>query len=307
MEERGSAQQTAHMEKGALGVGMSRGDRQNIQIECSPNRFQPQDDMEDMEVRKKEKGGSRLSRRASLDGLPSGGPNSEGQNLEMDKMEMGPRLEGGTEDVQRQTQGPRTRRPSPQIPSRAPSRGEAGQWWDSAEELPSQSIAGMLRALSLEVRGGFGTSNNNQKNLRGLCETLGEKIDDLAGRTAALEEEVGELKFAMEANKVEIQKLKSNEESVLSKLESLENNQRRCNLRFLRVPEGMEGSDLKELIIRLIKHGVQIEDTAEDIARDIRRAYILGSLEKFQRDISPGKYWLVFVRRHLRSVYWQRR
>ncbi|KAJ1090239.1 hypothetical protein NDU88_003374 [Pleurodeles waltl] len=95
MEERDSAQQTTHMEKGAPGVGMSRGDRQIIQIECSPNRFQPLDYMEDMEVREKETGGSRLSQQTSLDSLPSGGSSIEGQNLEMDKMDKGLGLEGG--------------------------------------------------------------------------------------------------------------------------------------------------------------------------------------------------------------------
>ncbi|KAJ1144885.1 hypothetical protein NDU88_011179 [Pleurodeles waltl] len=64
----------------------------------------------------------------------------------------------------------------------------------SAEEPLGQSIAGMLTALSLEVRAGFETSNANQKEIRGLCETLGGKIDELAGRTAALEEEVGDLR-----------------------------------------------------------------------------------------------------------------
>ncbi|KAJ1162147.1 hypothetical protein NDU88_002623 [Pleurodeles waltl] len=153
-------------------------------------------------------------------------------------------------------------------------RDEDGQQWDSAgEERPNHSIAGMLRALSLEVKGGFETSINNQKEIRGLCRILGEKIVDLTGKTTALEEQVGELKSVMKVNKVEIQKLKSNEENVLYKLESLENNQISCNLRLLRVPEGMEGSDLKGLVIRLIKQGLQIPDTAEDIARDIQKVH----------------------------------
>ncbi|KAJ1210965.1 hypothetical protein NDU88_006327 [Pleurodeles waltl] len=185
------------MEKGALGVGTSKGVRQILQIECSPNRFQPLEDMEGMVAKEKEVGGGRPPQRASLDGFVSKGLGREAQFLEIEKMDKGPSLEGGTEEVRRKIQGPRTRSLSSQIPVRAPSRGEDGQQWDSAEELPNHPIAGMLRALSLEVKGGFETLINNQKEIRSLCETLGEKIDDLAGRTAALEEQVSELMSAM--------------------------------------------------------------------------------------------------------------
>ncbi|KAJ1127882.1 hypothetical protein NDU88_006275 [Pleurodeles waltl] len=194
MEERGSTQQAAYMEKGALEGGMNMGASHVAQIECSPNRFQL---LKDMDVREKETGGSRSSCRASLDGLPNGGLRSEGQNSEMDKVS---RMDGDIGDTQQQAQGPRAKSPTFQIPSRSSSRGEDGQGLGLAEESPNQSIAGMLRALSLEVRGGFETLNTNQE-IRGFCETLGEKIDDLAGRTTALEEELGDLKTAMETNK----------------------------------------------------------------------------------------------------------
>ncbi|KAJ1207481.1 hypothetical protein NDU88_002872 [Pleurodeles waltl] len=85
---------------------------------------------------------------------------------------------------------------------RIPPRGTEGHQWGSAEEPLEQSITGMLTALSLEVRAGFETSNANQKEIRGLCETLGRKIGELAGRTAALEEEVGDLRLALEKSKV---------------------------------------------------------------------------------------------------------
>ncbi|KAJ1194317.1 hypothetical protein NDU88_003606 [Pleurodeles waltl] len=120
-------------------------------------------------------------------------------------------------------------------------RGIEGHQLGSAEEPLEQSITGMLTALSLELRAGFETSNANQKEIRGMCETLGRKIDELAGRTAALEEEVGDLRSALGKNKEELQSLRAGEEKVLLKLESVENNQRRNNLRILKVPEGMEG------------------------------------------------------------------
>ncbi|KAJ1203171.1 hypothetical protein NDU88_006964 [Pleurodeles waltl] len=116
------------------------------------------------------------------------------------------------------------------VPSRVPSLAAEGLALDMAEgqvlgmteESGNQSITRMLIALSLEVKSGFEVSSTNQKEIRGLCEALGENIDDLAGRRAALEEEVGGLRTEMERNREEIQSLKTREESVLSKLESLE-------------------------------------------------------------------------------------
>ncbi|KAJ1135161.1 hypothetical protein NDU88_001606 [Pleurodeles waltl] len=107
----------------------------------------------------------------------------------------------------------------------------AGQDVQPAGEDHGHSIADMLKALSVELKGGFETSNANQAEIRSLCEDLGKKIDDLAGRTAALEEEVGELRMVVEENKEQIRYLKEGEVGVMAKVESLENNQR-----FLRVP-----------------------------------------------------------------------
>ncbi|KAJ1084272.1 hypothetical protein NDU88_004424 [Pleurodeles waltl] len=149
----------------------------------------------------------------------------ESLDSEAEKGDKGLGLEGDIEEAERQTHGVRSRTPSFQISVGAPSSFKDGRQQDSAEgELPAYPIAEMLKSLSLEVKGGFEMSISNQKEIRSLCETLGETIDDLAGRTAALEEQVGELKSTTEVKRIEIQKLKSNEESVLSELEVLENN-----------------------------------------------------------------------------------
>ncbi|KAJ1174955.1 hypothetical protein NDU88_000246 [Pleurodeles waltl] len=74
--------------------------------------------------------------------------------------------------------------------------------------LPSDSVTGMLKALAMELKDGFKTSKSNQEEIRTLCEDLGKKIDDLAGRTAALEEEVGDLRATVEENKEQIRGLK---------------------------------------------------------------------------------------------------
>ncbi|KAJ1096629.1 hypothetical protein NDU88_001764 [Pleurodeles waltl] len=96
----------------------------------------------------------------------------------------------------------------------------------NSEVWPSHSITEMLRALSMELKGGVETSNANQLEIRKLCEDLFKKTDELAGRMAILEVEVGHLSIAVEENKERIQSLKVREENAMAKLESLENNQR---------------------------------------------------------------------------------
>ncbi|KAJ1105279.1 hypothetical protein NDU88_002687 [Pleurodeles waltl] len=107
-----------------------------------------------------------------------------------------------------------------------------------------QSIADMLKALAVELKSGFETFNANQAEIRGLCEDLGKKIDDLAGRTAASEEEVGEL----------------------------------------RGPEGLEDGDLKGFMARLIKQEVNVEISEEDIVKDIQRVHRVPAKMPFNRD-----------------------
>ncbi|KAJ1197979.1 hypothetical protein NDU88_001823 [Pleurodeles waltl] len=113
----------------------------------------------------------------------------------------------------------------------------------------------MIRDLAGEVRGGFETPNINQKEIRGLCETLGQKLDDLAEWTAALECEVYDLRRATEENREAIHQVKMGEESLQVKFETMENRMRRNNLRLLKVPEELEKGDLKGLVVRLIKQG----------------------------------------------------
>ncbi|KAJ1194649.1 hypothetical protein NDU88_003937 [Pleurodeles waltl] len=74
--------------------------------------------------------------------------------------------------------------------------------------LPSDSVADMLKALAMELKDGFKKSKANQEEIRNFCEDLGNKIDDLAGWTAALEEEVGDLRSVVEENKEQIRGLK---------------------------------------------------------------------------------------------------
>ncbi|KAJ1103206.1 hypothetical protein NDU88_000633 [Pleurodeles waltl] len=133
------------------------------------------------------------------------------------------------------------------VPGRVEETQEQGQESDRA----SSSIAGMLQSLSMEVISSFETYRVNQKGIKGLCEDLGKKLDDLANRTAVLEKAVGDLKSAVDVNEEEIRQLKKHKEGYLAKLESMENDQNRNNLRILNVLEGLEGVNLKAYVEEL--------------------------------------------------------
>ncbi|KAJ1208924.1 hypothetical protein NDU88_004303 [Pleurodeles waltl] len=163
MESLDSEQQSAHMERGALGVGASGEGRQGLQRESSPNRWHLQEDRESMVACEKELGGSAPPpRRASLDGSPIDGLSGAVQILETEKADKGPGLEGDTEVAERQTQGVRSRTPSLQISVGAPSSfGDGCQQDLAGGELPAYPITKVLKALSLEVKGGFEASISN--------------------------------------------------------------------------------------------------------------------------------------------------
>ncbi|KAJ1104307.1 hypothetical protein NDU88_001719 [Pleurodeles waltl] len=100
-------------------------------------------------------------------------------------------------------------------PSERQEEVNAVQDFQPVGEDQGNTIVDMLKALSVELKGGFEMSNANQVEIRGLCEDLGKKIDDLAGHAAALEDEVGELRMVMEENKEQIRYLKEAEAGIL--------------------------------------------------------------------------------------------
>ncbi|KAJ1215717.1 hypothetical protein NDU88_003325 [Pleurodeles waltl] len=209
-----------------------------------------------------------------------------------DKLEPAASLEGIGSDFQADRRG------VPQFSlSRRPvgiqEEVNAGQDLQLSGEGHGHSIADILKALSVELKGGFETSNVKQAEIRSLCGDLGKKIDDLAGRTAVLEEEVGELRMVVEENKEQIRYLKEGEVGAMAKKESLENNQRRNNLRFLRVPEGLEEGDLKGSMARLIKQELNVEESEEDIAKDIQRVHQVLAKMPSSRD-RPRKFFVYF-------------
>ncbi|XP_069077648.1 dynein axonemal heavy chain 11-like [Pleurodeles waltl] len=124
-----------------------------------------------------------------------------------------------------------------------------------------------------DIGKGFSISEKNQAEIREACEALERKLDLLSLRTQALEDTVGTMKEEIEVHKVDIQAFKDSEQALQSKLEQLENSSRRKNMRVLHVPEGAEGDDLKAFSVSLLKSVPSLEESEEEIARDIPRIH----------------------------------
>lgn len=74
---------------------------------------------------------------------------------------------------------------------------------------------------------------------------LGEHVSEMEQRVGANEDNLSNLLTRVE-------KLENDKLHLMSKVEDLENRSRSLNLRFIRVPEGVEGCDMLDFMARLI-------------------------------------------------------
>ncbi|KAJ1088352.1 hypothetical protein NDU88_001509 [Pleurodeles waltl] len=125
----------------------------------------------------------------------------------------------------------------------------------------SSSLEVLILSISEDVKKGFANSEVNQGEIREVCAILERKIDGVMERTQALEEAMGGMKEELAQHKGEIDTLKGSEQALKNRVEHLENYSRRNNLKLLKVPEGIEGNDLKAFVVSLIKSAVDLEET----------------------------------------------
>lgn len=140
-------------------------------------------------------------------------------------------------------------------------------------EKEDSSIGALLVALTAEVKNKFKVSELNQKEIRNACKILEKKIDDLNSRTTTLEVEVNGLRETVQANGAQIEKLNIREREQQDRVEILENFSRRNNIKILTIPEGREGENGKAYMVQLIKRELQLEETEQEIAKDLQRVH----------------------------------
>ncbi|KAJ1164357.1 hypothetical protein NDU88_004797 [Pleurodeles waltl] len=117
-----------------------------------------------------------------------------------------------------------------------------------------QSIYSSMQELQTETRIESRRARIATKRLQGTvrkvaksCTEIEVKLCSMEERIVALEEDVDTLKERSAARDDQLT-------DVMWKLEDFENRQRRNNLRFLGIPEGLEGSNIRTYMVKLL-HG----------------------------------------------------
>ncbi|KAJ1103500.1 hypothetical protein NDU88_000923 [Pleurodeles waltl] len=125
-----------------------------------------------------------------------------------------------------------------------------------------QMICNMIKELQVETRAESGRARIATKQLQGTvrkvartCTEIEEKLNAMENRTAAVEVEVEALKEQAETHERQLT-------DIMWKLEDHENRQRRNNLRFLGIEEGVEamiergveGNYIRSHMIKLLRN-----------------------------------------------------
>ncbi|KAJ1189761.1 hypothetical protein NDU88_006503 [Pleurodeles waltl] len=137
----------------------------------------------------------------------------------------------------------------------------------------SPSMEEVILSISEDIKKGFASSECNQGEIREACEALDFFFDNLMERIQTLEEKVGGMKEELKHHKDEIQGLNEKEQGLQVRIEQLENYSRRNNIKLLKVPEGAEGANLKSYVVSLIKSVCELEESNEEIEKDIQRVH----------------------------------
>ncbi|KAJ1169052.1 hypothetical protein NDU88_000959 [Pleurodeles waltl] len=134
------------------------------------------------------------------------------------------------------------------------SAGNAGNAYAMGTEAGIlQSIYSSIKELQTETRIESRRARIATKRLQGTvrkvakyCTEIEAKLCSMEERIVAVEEDVDTLKEQSAARDGQLT-------DVMWKMEDLENRQRRNNLRFLGIPEGLEGSNIQAYMVNLLR------------------------------------------------------
>ncbi|KAJ1217956.1 hypothetical protein NDU88_005543 [Pleurodeles waltl] len=147
-------------------------------------------------------------------------------------------------------------------------------WWYRAALELRRTRKNVAR---IPLRGNSGSCNTRASGAASEKWRWAEQPKEIPEKNArkktALEEAMGGMKEELVQHKGEIETLKRSELALKNRVEQMENYSRRNNLKLLKVPEGTEGSDLKAFVVSLIKSAVDLEETEDEIGKDIQRIH----------------------------------
>lgn len=150
----------------------------------------------------------------------------------------------------------------------------------------NQSESRRTRLASKKLQGGM-------RKINKTCGEIVERLTMVEGRTESLEVQLESLKAENTSQGVALA-------DAMSKTEDQENRQRQNNLRFLGIPEGLEGNDPREYMMKLLR-GAFPDKVKWDWDMEIQRAHRFPLMVRKhpQRDSERPRAWLVYFGNYL--------
>ncbi|KAJ1155233.1 hypothetical protein NDU88_007968 [Pleurodeles waltl] len=153
---------------------------------------------------------------------------------------------------------------------------------------------GSLKSTNKAAGSAGGTTSAQQQ---GKSPSLPQSSDSVL---QTLEETVGGMKEELKHHKDESQGLNEKEQGLQVRIEQLENYSRKNNIKLLKVPEGAEGANLKSYVVSLIKSVCELEESNEEIEKDIQRVH-RDPFTRRPNSTRPRKILVNFLTYHLKE------
>ncbi|KAJ1101159.1 hypothetical protein NDU88_006231 [Pleurodeles waltl] len=116
-----------------------------------------------------------------------------------------------------------------------------------------QSIYISIKELQTETRIESWRARIATKRLQGTVRKVAESCTKIEAKLCSMEERIVAVEEDVDSLKEQSATRDDQLTDVMWKLEDFENRQRRNNLRFLGIPEGLEGSDIRTYMVKLLR------------------------------------------------------
>ncbi|KAJ1150671.1 hypothetical protein NDU88_003461 [Pleurodeles waltl] len=151
-------------------------------------------------------------------------------------------------------QGPANDKTESGIGASAGDAGNAGNTHAMGTEAGIlQSIYSSIKELQTETRIESRSARIATKRLQGSVRKVAKSCTEIEAKLCSMEERIVAVEEDMDTLKEQSSARDGQLTDVMWKMEDLENRQRRNNLRFLGIPEGLEGNNIQAYMVNLLR------------------------------------------------------
>ncbi|KAJ1181337.1 hypothetical protein NDU88_006545 [Pleurodeles waltl] len=116
-----------------------------------------------------------------------------------------------------------------------------------------QSIYNSIKELQTETRIESRRARVATKRLQGTVRKVAKSCTEIEAKLCSMEERIGAVEVDVDVLMEQSATRDDQLTDVMWKLEDFENRQKRNNLRFLGIPEGLEGSIIRTYMVKLLR------------------------------------------------------